>query len=250
MRRERKARLKARLPALALLAGGALLGAACVGLLPGPGSGWRLAKAGFTVEQYALGRAQVIQAQLDVTPPGAIILAGDSHAELTPPLAQLCGRPVRNAGVSGATVGRCADMWRGLTMARARALIVTIGTNNLLRKHHNSPARFEADVRRLLAELSGRAEALLVSAIPPAGASMGRYMALEQNGAFTAVIGKACAALANCQLVDLYADERSRAVFGMAQGGTMADGMHLRHYDKRYRDAGLCRAIDDAVSAA
>lgn len=61
----------------------------------------------------------------------AVVLYGDSRVSQDT-VQSLCGRPVYNAGISGATVGQVAHAihWQELRQYPPRAVIVSVGINN------------------------------------------------------------------------------------------------------------------------
>lgn len=211
-------------------------------------AGWGLARGigadqGFTTRQYAKGRAQVIHTQLNSMGRGLVVLAGDSNAELHRMDDRLCGHEAINAGVSGVTAGAYSDLWSGFPSFRAHAVVLSIGTNNLIRKQRNTAQDFGIEATRLLRQVSAQSDAVVVSAIAPVDAALSRYIMVEETGAFSRKLEEACASLPNCLFVDLFADVRSRHAFGVAREGASADGLHLKSYEEPYEERKLCAHI-------
>lgn len=211
-------------------------------------AGWGLASGGgagrgVTTRQYAKGRAQVIQTQLNSMDRGFVILAGDSNAELHRMNGQLCGHEAINAGVSGVTAGAYSDLLSSFLPFRAHAVVLSIGTNNLIRKRRNTAHGFGLEATRLLRQVSMISDAVVVSAIAPVDTALARYIMVEETEAFSRKLEEVCATLPNCRFVDLFAGVRSGHAFGIARVGASVDGLHLRSYEEFYEDRRLCAHI-------
>jgi hypothetical protein len=105
-----------------------------------------------------------------------IIIIGDSltEASMLPP--SVCGHPVVNAGLDGASTASDLGTWliEVLNGRRAAAVLVALGTNDALLKHSTSD--FETSYAALLGQLAGVTDHLAVLGIP----------AVETRGGMTA----------------------------------------------------------------
>jgi lysophospholipase L1-like esterase len=95
-----------------------------------------------------------------------IILVGDSIVEASTLPRTLCGHPIVNAGLNGASTASDLGTWliEALDGRRAAAIVVSLGTNDALTAR--SPQAFEASYLALLSRLSGVTDHLGVLAIP------------------------------------------------------------------------------------
>lgn len=100
-------------------------------------------------ETYIPRRAWIIEESAKRTPPGAVLLVGDSLTERSG-VTSLCGQPVFNAGISSATLHDLAAMALRLKgeLAPARVFLA-IGTNDA--RLGTDPAAFEREYRALVA---------------------------------------------------------------------------------------------------
>jgi lysophospholipase L1-like esterase len=128
----------------------------CLGLAAGAAAGalagitfgfqrWRQApSAAFhQVEAIVLARAADVE-------PGGIVVLGDSIVEQQQ-IAQLCGRPALNAGISGARVRHFIDLTpRILALARPSRVVVALGANDLRGPKATSPAQLERQFQQVL----------------------------------------------------------------------------------------------------
>jgi lysophospholipase L1-like esterase len=95
-----------------------------------------------------------------------IILVGDSITEASTLPRELCGHPIVNAGLNGATTASDLGTWliEALDGRRAAAIVVSLGTNDALTAR--SAQAFEASYAALLAQLAKVTDRLAVLAIP------------------------------------------------------------------------------------
>jgi lysophospholipase L1-like esterase len=95
-----------------------------------------------------------------------IILIGDSITEASTLPRALCGHPIVNAGLNGASTASDLGTWLigALQGKRAAAIVVSLGTNDALTAR--SMQEFETSYGALLAQLSKVTDHLAVLAIP------------------------------------------------------------------------------------
>jgi lysophospholipase L1-like esterase len=96
-----------------------------------------------------------------------IIVLGDSIVEASALQRSLCGHPIVNAGLSGASTASELGRWLSGALAgkRAALIVVALGTNDALSQR--SRQTFATSYTMLLAELSKMTPHVLVLAIPP-----------------------------------------------------------------------------------
>jgi lysophospholipase L1-like esterase len=95
-----------------------------------------------------------------------IILLGDSISEASTPPRELCGHPIVNAGLNGASTASDLGTWliEALDGRRAAAIVVALGTNDALQAR--STQDFETSYAALLSQLAQVTGHLVVLAIP------------------------------------------------------------------------------------
>jgi hypothetical protein len=105
-----------------------------------------------------------------------IVILGDSITEASTLPRSLCGHPVVNAGLDGASTSSDLGTWLMdvLNGRRAAAILVALGTNDALLEH--SAQDFETNYLALLAQLATATDRLAVLGIP----------AVETRGGMTA----------------------------------------------------------------
>ena len=190
---------------------------------------WRVRRL---VRRLADAHWSQIQTNLAAAAEGSVLLAGNSHAALmgTP---QIAGRPPSiNVAAGGLTARGCvARLARLDPPARAAAVVLFLGTNDIKRRYHpewtTTGRRFEADVRRVLVTLQEWAEHVFVAAIPPLGPS-----ATDRDPAaiatFSDRLARICAE-GNYIFFDPFAAIRAPGGC-LATSGLFADGIHLADY--------------------
>lgn len=184
-------------------------------------------------EAYAEQRIPLINATLSEVGEGFALLVGDSHAELMNPTYRLCGRDVVNGGVSGAK----AELYRDLAgllafKAKPELVVLSMGTNNLLRKKAPLSAgpmdEFEKNVARTVASFRKVARRVVVLAVPPISPEMKDKFEIGAVGAYSQRL-KALCAREGCEFVDPY-DASREADGSTARPNATADGVHLKSY--------------------
>jgi lysophospholipase L1-like esterase len=96
-----------------------------------------------------------------------IIVLGDSISEASTLPRALCGHPIVNAGLSGASTASDLGTWLidALDGKQAAAIVVSLGTNDA--QAARSAQQFQASYSALLAQLSKATPRLFVLAVPP-----------------------------------------------------------------------------------
>ncbi|EIM25595.1 SGNH/GDSL hydrolase family protein [Microvirga lotononidis] len=214
------------------------------------GLGWAIgvssAQDEHNARAYARHRIPVINAKLRDVESGFIIFSGDSHADLYRQPSSLCGRDTVNAGVSGANADVYSETLAQLSFPRRAALaVLTIGTNDLLRKRAPDPDAFLVRVSRVLDGLQKKADLIVVTAVPPVGEKEAKNFNVEAIESYSQVIAQACSGVDGCSFHDPYASLRS-SNFGVSRPGAMADGIHVASYRKVYATLPLCALIAQA----
>lgn len=198
------------------------------------------------VVDYAESRLLVVRHQIGAAGPGHVLLAGDSNIELLGAPREGCGRALVNAGVSGATAAVYRDFARRIApWAPSRVTVLTLGTNDLLRKNQplspDALARFAGATTAILDTLAARSETLIVTAIPPVGDQQLYAVDPEAVERYSGILAAACRK-PQCAFVDPFKPERSET-FGVARPG-VTEGLHLLRYQAAYADVlhDACRA--------
>ena len=213
----------------------ALAGLALAGILAAGGAWlvrWR-EEPRLSVTLYAQNRLVAIQVHLDEAPPGYVLIAGDSHAELQSGAERVCGAETVSAGVSGAGAGAYADLLARLTFpTRPSAAVLTIGTNDLNRRRDptgaGAAAAFEGAVLALVGRLKALTDTVVVTAVPPIGRDAAGRLDAAAVGDYSARIRALCRR-AGCTYADPFADLREEDS-GLARDGALRDGLHLARY--------------------
>lgn len=195
-------------------------------------------------------RVKTIQSQLDQVEGDYLIAMGDSHAERLY-LPELCGVPVLNAGMSGATVGQVSDLAARLVPHRpAKQLLLIVGTNDIwARRHPDRPEAleaFRASLRQLVDRLDHWADKITLIAIPPVANWQEAEFPRSAAKRFDAAMRETCEA-GRCHVLDIFDAAASPA--GAAQPGIDPDGIHLANY-ARYVRAAEPRLCDGAAAAS
>lgn len=195
--------------------------------------GWFAHGPRHDVGEYAKHRLAAIRQHLDEADPGFVLIAGDSQAELQTPSARVCGATVVNAGISGATPSDYAALLPDLAFpVRARAAVLTIGTNDLARKNNplssEALARFEDDVGRIVTRLAAVSDRVVVTAVPPLGRDIDDSFEARAVSVYSERIRVLCARL-GCVYADPFASLRD-GTSGFGKPGANRDGLHLARY--------------------
>jgi hypothetical protein len=215
------------------------------------GIGWSIGayttKDDFNARAYARQRIPVINTKMRDTAPGFILFAGDSHVDLYRQPSTLCGRDTVNAGLSGTNSEVYADALEQLIFPhKAAVAILTIGTNDLLRKRKPDPEAYEVNIERILKILEGKADLIVATPIPPIDEQLARYFNLDAIESYSATLAGVCARFESCIYQDPYKDLRRAEGFGLAMPGVMADGLHAKSYREIYEHLPLCRILSTA----
>jgi len=117
-----------------------------------------------------------------------IIILGDSIAEASTLPRSLCGHPVVNAGLSGASTASDLGPWLSGALAgkRAAAIVVALGTNDALMGR--SGQAFAASYTALVAELAKMTPHVVVLGVPPIEAR-GKVTAAARDEVMVAING-------------------------------------------------------------
>ena len=96
-----------------------------------------------------------------------VVVLGDSNSEASTLPRMLCGHPIVNAGLNGASTASDLGTWliEALDGKQAAAIVVSLGTNDAL--NGRSAQQFQANYSALLAQLAKHTPHLFVLAIPP-----------------------------------------------------------------------------------
>jgi lysophospholipase L1-like esterase len=102
----------------------------------------------------------------------AIIVLGDSIVEASTLPRSLCGHPIVNAGIGGASTASNlgAMLSQSLGQKRAALIVVSLGTNDALLAH--SVEQYMSNYRALLTELAALTPRRAVAAVPPPEAGL------------------------------------------------------------------------------
>jgi lysophospholipase L1-like esterase len=119
-----------------------------------------------------------------------IIVVGDSIVEASTLPRSICGHPIINAGLNGASTASDLGSWLTPALAnkRAASIIISIGVNDALVPAPTSKQAFEDRYASLLGELSKLSTHLVVLAIAPVEAR-GRMTAEMQKEVMATVDG-------------------------------------------------------------
>lgn len=203
-------------------------------LTVGVGLGWVLhAPPAMNARAYAQNRLIAVQVHLDEAPADYVFLAGDSQSELESPAQRPCGLELVNGGVSGSSAAVYADLVATLRFpARARAAALTIGTNDLMAKNKplgpEATAHFEASAERILRTLMANTDRLVVTAVPPVGRELARWLEPAAVAHYSDRLRALCTRL-GCTFADPFASLRDGDT-GFAKPGALRDGLHLSRY--------------------
>jgi lysophospholipase L1-like esterase len=123
----------------------------------------------FRKETIAVSHRQARQLVLHYTlsrVDNPVILVGDSIVEASTLPRELCGHPIVNAGLNGATTASDLGTWliEALDGKRAASIVVSLGTNDALTAR--STQAFETSYMALLSQLSKVTPHLAVLTIP------------------------------------------------------------------------------------
>jgi lysophospholipase L1-like esterase len=118
------------------------------------------------VDNHRASRQLILHYTLDRID-NPIIVLGDSIAEASTLPRSLCGHPLVNAGLSGASTASDLGAWLSgaLPGKRAAMIVVSLGTNDAVASRRQEA--YAANYSKLLAQLSAMASRVVVLAVPP-----------------------------------------------------------------------------------
>ena len=168
----------------------------------------------------------------------AVVVLGDSIVEMSTLPLSLCGHPIVNAGIGGAsTESHLGSILKeSLGDKRAAAIVVSLGTNDAAIP--NSVERYRSNYRALLSELAALAPRTAVMAIPSpeAGLEEAKKLSLATIDDYNAILPELA--------------EEARATFiplpAMPERHTI-DGVHLNAAGYEIWDRAILRGIESAI---
>lgn len=174
-----------------------------------------------------------------------LLALGDSHVARWHGR-ELCGLPLVNAGLHGATTADADDLLSRLSLSRPpRAIILTVGTNDANRKRFREPpeavVRFRNAFRTLLTRMFQTSGLVVVTSLPPIDA--------RQVGGFSPEVASDIAEMAQATCRKHAA---CRVGAGFGEGIPLSDGLHLADYERAYQSIAqpLCAALSQEPSPA
>jgi lysophospholipase L1-like esterase len=204
-------------------------------------AGYAVARAGSAETPYRAARLQAVSADLARIDGDYLLAAGDSHIERWP-ARTLCGLPLVNAGVSGATAASYASFLDEIALPRPpRAVILTLGTNDANTRRFRDPdqaaARFGTAFRDLLATLTRKAGLVAVTGPPLLDANKAEGFSADAAARIASAAMAACRDAARCIVTSAFPA-------GLAE----VDGVHFADYAAAYREIGegVCAALGRA----
>jgi hypothetical protein len=168
----------------------------------------------------------------------AVVVLGDSIVEMSTLPRSLCGHPIVNAGIGGASTesNLGSILKESLGNKRAAAIVVSLGTNDAAIP--NSVERYRSNYRALLTELATLAPRITVMAIPSpeAGLEEAKKLSLATIDSYNATLPELA--------------EETRALFiplpAMPERHTI-DGIHLNAAGYEIWDRAILRGIESAI---
>jgi hypothetical protein len=168
----------------------------------------------------------------------AIVVLGDSIVEMSTLPRLLCGHPIVNAGIGGASTesNLGSILKESLGNKRAVLIVVSLGTNDAAIP--NSVDRYRSNYRALLTELSALTPRAAVMAIPPpeAGLEEAKKLSPATIDSYNAILPGLA--------------EEARALFiplpAMPERHTF-DGIHLNAAGYDIWDRAILRGIESAI---
>lgn len=198
------------------------------------------------VDAHATARLPVILADLGLAQPDAVLLMGNSHAEMAGETRPRTCMPAINAGIGGAKARDYAAALPHLWMSmRPRLAVLLIGTNDILRGDRPlsamARARFAADSASIVAWMQAHAESVIVVAVPPIGASAVGKRDPAAVAAYSEILRGLCRA-PGCRFADPFASLRD-GEGGIASAQALPDAIHLADYPAMLAALGLCNRV-------
>jgi lysophospholipase L1-like esterase len=189
------------------------------------------------IDTHAPSRQFVIRSTL-ARVENAVVVLGDSIVEASTLPRSLCGHPIVNAGIGGAsTASNLGSILTGsLGSRRAALIVVSLGTNDAAAP--NSVERYRSSYRALLIELAALTPRTAVVAIPPpeAGLEEAKKVNLAAIDSYNAILPGLA--------------EEARATFiplpAMPEHHTL-DGIHLNAAGYEIWDKAILHGIESAL---
>jgi lysophospholipase L1-like esterase len=189
------------------------------------------------LDTHSATRQFVIRSTL-VRVDDAVVILGDSIVEASTLPRSICGHPVVNAGIGGAsTTSRIETMLAAaLGDKRAALVVVSLGTNDAAVP--DSVAQYSSNYRALLAELAKLTPRRAIAAIPPPEAG------LEESKKVSAALIDSY----NAALPDLAKEARVAfiALPAMPERHTL-DGIHLNAAGYEVWDKTILSGVEAAL---
>lgn len=181
---------------------------------------------------------------------GKTIIIGDSHASFLALTANTCATPVVNAGVNGATSKRYLELIETLKVTeKARTAVVSIGTNDILRKRATSASDFRTNADRIIRAALRISENVIVSAIPPISLASSDLFDDAKGFAFSNLLRDECERHARCTYSEPHRIHRDAERPGAGDANYLAsDGIHLADYAVLSARLGICPSHRSAES--
>lgn len=118
-------------------------------------TGFAIGRQPDDVSAYIRRRPWIIEQAAPLRPAGDVLLIGDSIAERSG-IESLCGRPVFNAGISGARLEDVDDLGKRLsTELHPSRTVIEIGTNDASKRYMTDPAKWRDRYIALIRALRG-----------------------------------------------------------------------------------------------
>jgi lysophospholipase L1-like esterase len=168
----------------------------------------------------------------------AVVLLGDSIVEASTLPRSLCGHPVVNAGIGGASTASHLGsiLSEALGDKRAALVVVSLGTNDAAIP--NSVEQYRSNYRALLSDLAALTPHRAIAAIPPpeAGLEEAKKVSVAAIDGYNAILPRLA--------------EEARATFiplpTMPERHTL-DGLHLNAAGYEVWDSAIVRGIESAL---
>ena len=201
-------------------------------------AGFAIGRIAAPPASYRDQRLAEITAELGRIDGDYLLASGDSHVARWR-ARDVCGLPVVNAGVDGATAADTDALLAQISLPRPpRAIILTVGTNDANRKRFRDPpdavTRFGQAFRPLLRRLSHTADLVVVTGVPAIDVTQVGGFSAEAAAAITASAEASCRASASCRVASSFSAD-----------DTLTDGLHLADYERAYDRIApaLCTAL-------
>ncbi len=209
-----------------------------VALVVGSIAGFAIGRVSTPPSSYRDQRIGEVEAELQRAAGDYLLATGDSHVARWQ-ARELCGLPVVNAGVEGATAADTDALLADLVLPRPpRAIILTVGTNDANRKRFRDPPeaviRFRNAFRPLLRRLAQKTDLVFVTGLPPIDPAKVSGFSPEARAAIDLAAQASCKASASCSVAGPLSD-----------AAPLVDGLHLADYERAYQRIApsLCAAL-------